>query len=262
MKQYVVDVFADQNFKGNQAAICIFDSWISDELMQNIAKENNFSETAFAVKNEENYELRWFTPNGEIDFCGHATIGTAYVINRFYDANRNTIKFITAYGELLLNIKDGIVNMTAKAYPLNEVAITSEMIDAIGVVPQAAYKSRDLMFVLKSQNEVENLNFNTQLLKKLDAVCVAVTAKGDSFDCVSRVFAPQLDVIEDSVTGSTHCMIAPYWANVLNKNKLIAYQASDRSGIIYAKVEGDIVNIAGKVVLYSIADILPDSKLF
>ena len=85
MKQYVVDVFADQNFKGNQAAVCIFDSWISDELMQNIAKENNFSETAFAVKNEENYELRWFTPNGEIDFCGHATIGTAYVINRFYD---------------------------------------------------------------------------------------------------------------------------------------------------------------------------------
>ncbi|MDE5654682.1 MAG: PhzF family phenazine biosynthesis protein [Clostridia bacterium] len=262
MKQYIVDVFADKNFRGNQAAVCVLDKWLSEELMQNIAKENNFSETSFAVKKGHDYELRWFTPGGEIDFCGHATLGTAYVINRFYDTNRDTIKFMTAHGELLLKIKDGIVNMTATAYPLNKIAITSDMIKAIGVTPKLAYKARDLMFVLNSQYEVENLNIDIQQLKKLDAVCVAVTAKGEEYDCVSRVFAPQLDVIEDSVTGSTHCMIAPYWAKVLNKKQLIAYQASERSGIIYANVEGKIVNIAGKVVMYSIADILSDCKLF
>ncbi|MDE6361485.1 MAG: PhzF family phenazine biosynthesis protein, partial [Clostridia bacterium] len=240
----------------------VLDKWLSEELMQNIAIENNFSETAFAIKKGYDYELRWFTPSGEIDFCGHATLGTAYVINRFYDTDRDTIKFITAHGELILKIKGGIVNMTAAAYPLNEIAVTSDMINAIGVTPQSAYKARDLMLVLNSQYEVENLNVDIQQLKKLDSVCVAVTAKGDKYDCVSRVFAPQLDAIEDPVTGSTHCMIAPYWAKVLNKKQLIAYQSSERSGVIYATVEGDSVKIAGKVVLYSIADILPDYNLF
>ncbi len=258
MKQYIVDVFTDRVFSGNQAAVCVLENWLADDLMQNIAKENNFSETAFAVKSGKKYQLRWFTPNGEIDFCGHATLGAAYVINRFYDTKNNTVIFDTSYGNLTLTVKSGMVNMKTSAYPLNEIGITSDMIKAIGVTPIAAYKARDIMLVLKSQYEVKNLKVDSQLLKKLDGVCVAVTAKGDKYDCVSRVFAPQLDVIEDPVTGSTHCMIAPYWTKELKKNQLIAYQASKRGGIIYAQVDGNTVNIAGKVVLYSVAEILSD----
>jgi len=184
MKQYIVDVFTDRVFSGNQAAVCVLENWLADYLMQNIAKENNFSETAFAVKSGKKYQLRWFTPNGEIDFCGNATSGAAYVINRFYDTNNNTVIFDTSYGNLTLTVKSGMVNMKTSAYPLNEIGITSDMIKAIGVMPIAAYKARDIMLVLKSQYEVENLKVDSQLLKKLDGVCVAVTAKGDKYDCV------------------------------------------------------------------------------
>ncbi len=261
MKQYIVDVFTDTIFSGNQAAVCVLDKCLSNELMQNIAKENNFSETAFAVKSGERYQLRWFTPAGEIDFCGHATLGTAYVINRFYCPKCSKVKFDTAHGELEVSIRNGILILDAPAYPLTEVKVTQEMTNAIGVSPIAAYLSRDLMLVLKSQSDVENLKVNSQLLQNLDGLCVAVTAKGEEYDCVSRVFAPELAVIEDPVTGSTHCMIAPYWSKVLNKKELIAYQASSRGGVLYIKVEGDRVKVGGKVVLFACAEILSDFQV-
>ena len=225
---------------------------------QNIAKENNFSETAFAVKKNGKYHLRWFTPNGEIDFCGHATLGTAYVIKRFYQPNCNEIVFFTLHGDLTVTIENGMLNMIAPAYPLKEIPVTLDMINAIGAKPNSAYLARDLLLVLSSQKEVEDIQVVPQLLKGLDGLCVIVTAKGEKYDCVSRVFAPELEIIEDPVTGSAHCMIVPYWAKVLNKNKLIAYQASSRGGVIYAGVEGDTVTVSGKAVLYSISDILTD----
>ena len=261
MKQYVVDAFTDKIFSGNPAAVCILDKWISDELMQNIATENNLSETAFAVKVDDYYQLRWFTPAGEIDFCGHATLGTAYVINRFYEIGTENIKFKTKVGDLLVSVNNDIFEMNFSAYSLNEIPVTDDMIKAIGVKPTSAFIDRDLMLVVESENDVENLKIDIEYLRKLDGLCIAVTAKSKKYDCVSRVFAPELSVPEDPVTGSTHCMIIPYWAKILNKDKIVAYQASSRGGILYSKIENNRVKIAGKAVLYSISEILTNYRI-
>lgn len=258
MKQYIVDAFAEEVFSGNPAAVCILENWISEELMQNIAKENNFSETAFAVKNENGYSLRWFTPGGEIDFCGHATLGTAYVIKRFYDTEIKSICFHTLCGDISVNITDELFEMDFPAYSLNEVPVTADMTKAIGIKPVAAFIDRDLMLVVESESDVRNLKVNQEALKGLDGLGVAVTAKGERYDCVSRVFAPKLNVPEDPVTGSTHCMIIPYWAKVLNRKNIAAFQASSRTGVLYSETENDRVKIAGKAVLYSVSDILTD----
>lgn len=260
MKQYIVDAFTDKVFSGNPAGVCILDKWISDDLMKNIAKENNLSETAFAVKNGNNYHLRWFTPAGEIDFCGHATLATAYIIKNFYDTD-NIIHFSTMSGEIPVKVTDNIYEMDFPAYSLNEVPVNENMTEAIGIKPLSAYIDRDLMLVLNSESDVKNLNVNPELLKQLDGLCVAVTAKSEKYDCVSRVFAPKVNVSEDPVTGSTHCMIVPYWAEKLGKNKIIAYQASERTGILYSEVtQNNRVKISGKAVLYAVSEIMPEYK--
>ena len=258
MKQYIVDAFTDKVFSGNPAGVCILDKWISDNLMKNIARENNLSETAFAVKNDSNYHLRWFTPAGEIDFCGHATLATAYVIKHFYDTG-NIIRLRTISGEISVKVADDIYEMDFPAYSLNKIPVTEDMTKAIGIKPNSAYIDRDLMLVVNYESDVKNLNINPELLKKLDGLCVAVTAKGEKYDCVSRVFAPKMNIPEDHVTGSTHCMIAPYWAKKLGKNKISAYQASARTGILFCETTLDKrVRISGKAVLYAISEILPE----
>ncbi len=256
MKLYIVDAFTDKLFSGNQAAVCVLEKWIEDELMQNIATENNFSETAFAVAENDGYYLRWFTPVGEIDFCGHATLGTAFVIFNYYEKNETSIKFFTQIGEIAVNRKDDIYEMDFPAYKLSKISVTDEMVQAIGVKPVEAYLDRDLLLVLDSEEAVMNLKPSREKMKKLEGLCIAVTAEGKCFDCVSRVFAPELDVAEDSVTGSTHCMIAPYWADRLGKTDIVAFQASKRTGVLYCKVIDESVIISGKAVLYSVADIL------
>ena len=259
MKQYIIDAFTDKNFSGNPAGVCILEKWIPDDLMKNIAMENNYSETAFAVKNDNTYNLRWFTPNGEIDFCGHATLATAYVIKHFYDTDCNIIIFNTMSGKFSVKVKNDVYEMDFPAYSLNEIPVTEDMKNAIGIKPVSAYMDRDLMLVVSSEKDVKNLNLNTEILKKLDGLCVAITAKSSEYDCISRVFAPKLNVPEDPVTGSTHCMIIPYWAEKLGKNKIIAYQASERTGVLYAELSGNNrVKISGKAVLYAISEILPE----
>ena len=257
MKQYVVDAFADSVFSGNPAAVCINEQWLADEWMQNIAKENNLSETAFVVKKGQTYDLRWFTPGGEIDFCGHATLGSAFVLKHFYEPDCQHILFNTVHGKINVAISGDIYEMDFPAYSLNQVPVTEDIIRAIGVQPTAAYLDRDLLLVLENETDIHNVTVNQELLKKLDGLCVAVTAKSSIYDCISRVFAPKLHVPEDPVTGSTHCMIVPYWAKILKKNTIVAYQASERTGVLYAKLENNRVKIAGKAVLFSIAEILP-----
>ncbi len=256
MRQYIVDAFTDELFKGNTAVVCILDRWIDDLLMQNVAKENNFSETAFAVKEGGVYHLRWFTPGGEIDFCGHATLAVAYVIENHIEPGGGEIKFHTMSGEIPVKTADGLFEMDFPRYRLNEVAVTDKMTQAIGIRPLAAYLDRDLLLVVDSEEAVFHLKPNQPAMKELDGLCIAVTAKGRQYDCVSRVFAPELDVPEDPVTGSTHCMIVPYWAKELNKNKITAFQASARTGVLYAELKDDRVKISGKAVLFGIADIL------
>lgn len=256
MKQYIVDAFTDELFKGNPAAVCVMDKWVSDELMLNIARENNLSETAFAVKEDNGYRLRWFTPKKEIDFCGHATLGTSFVIANFVEPGCKKIKYQTLSGEFNIDVNDGVFVMDFPRYKLDPVEVTEAMEKALGVRPIAAFKDRDLLLVLESEKDVFELKPDLEALEKLDGVCIAVTSKGAEYDCVSRVFAPKLGISEDPVTGSAHCMIAPYWSEQLGKNHINAFQASERSGVLYAEVLKERVKISGKAVLYGAAEIL------
>jgi len=255
IKQYVVDAFTDQVFAGNPAAICIMRQWPTDELMMKITCENNLSETAFAVKDGEHYKLRWFTPGGEIDLCGHATLAAAYVIIRFYEPEKTKVIFETVSGTLIVLKKGELYEMDFPAYDLKPVAITEEMVKAIGARPIEAYKGRDLLCVFDNEETIRNLKPDMEGLLKIDGLLLHVTAKGTEFDCISRSFAPKLNVKEDPVCGSGHCHIIPYWAKTLGKDDLVAWQASPRGGALYCKNFGTRVKLSGKAALYAESNI-------
>ena len=251
LKQYVVDAFTDKVFAGNPAAVCVMDAWLPDEHLMKITRENNLSETAFAVKAGDSYRLRWFTPGGEIDLCGHATLATAYVITRFVEPGRKQVAFETLSGTLTVTKKGDLLEMDFPAYNLKPVPVTQAMIEAIGAEPREAYMGRDLLCVMDSEDTVRNMKPEQSKVLALDGLLLQVTAKGSEFDCVSRSFAPKCNVQEDPVCGSGHCHILPYWAKKLGKTELTAYQASPRGGIMYAIVDGERIRMSGKAALYS-----------
>ena len=255
MKQYVVDAFTDSVFHGNQAAVCVLDAWPFEELMMNITRENNFSETAFTVKEGEKYHLRWFTPGGEIDLCGHATLGTAYVLFRFYEPGTDKLVFTTLSGDLMVTKQGELLEMEFPAYDLKPTEVTDAMEEALGVRPSAAFIARDLLCVLDDETQVRALSPDQEKLKALPGLLQHVTARGKDEDCVSRSFAPKLAVAEDPVCGSGHCHIIPYWADELDKDELVAYQASRRGGTLFCRREGSKIFMAGKAALYSIEEL-------
>ncbi|SFD25738.1 PhzF family phenazine biosynthesis protein [Clostridium uliginosum] len=255
MRQYVVDAFTDKVFGGNPAAVCVMDEWLPENTMMKITRENNLSETAFAVKEGLDYKLRWFTPGGEIDLCGHATLATAYIITNFIEPEITEVCFHTLSGLLVVVKKGDLLEMDFPSYKLKKVDVTDVMVEAIGVRPLEAYMGRDLLCILESEEEVRNLNPNQEKISTLDGLLLQVTAKGKEFDCVSRSFAPKLNVLEDPVCGSGHCHIIPFWANRLGKTDLVAYQASPRGGTLYCEYQGERVKLSGKAVLYSTANI-------
>ncbi len=256
MKQYVVDAFTDKVFAGNPAAVCVMESWISDDLMMSITKENNLSETAFAVKiSDKVYKLRWFTPGGEIDLCGHATLATAFVIMNYYEPTIDEVCFKTLSGELIVKKKDELFEMEFPSYDLREVDVISDMEKAIGYRPLKAFIGRDLLCVLENENQVRNATLDLDKVKELDGTLLHITAPGKDFDCVSRSFAPKLNVPEDPVCGSGHCHIIPFWAEESNKKEFIAYQASERGGILYCEVDGNKTKLSGKAVVFSESEI-------
>ncbi|WP_028402061.1 PhzF family phenazine biosynthesis protein [Ectobacillus panaciterrae] len=256
MKCYVVDAFAEKVFEGNPAAICIMEEWLSDDMMQNIAAENNLSETAFAVKEGDGYRLRWFTPGGEIDLCGHATLATAYVIANYYENDVDTFKFQTMSGELVVVKKGELYEMDFPSRMPEEFTLTEQMVEALGVKPIETYLGRDLMFVLEKEEDVQNASPDFSKLEKLpDGLGVLITAKSETYDFVSRCFFPKLNVNEDPVCGSAHCNFIPFWGKHLSKDTMVARQLSKRGGTLYCKLAGDRVTIGGSAVLYSIADL-------
>ena len=255
MKQYVVDAFTDRVFHGNQAAVCVLDEWPREELMMNITRENNFSETAFTVKEGEKWHLRWFTPGGEIDLCGHATLGTAFVLLNYYEKDAQQVVFTTMSGDLIVTRKGELYEMEFPAYDLKKVDVTAAMEDALGAPVKEAYIARDLLCVVDSEQTVRKLTPDLEKIKQIDGLLVHVTARGKDEDCVSRSFAPKLSVAEDPVCGSGHCHIIPYWADLLGKNELVAYQASKRGGTLYCRREGSKIFMAGKAALYSIDEL-------
>lgn len=255
MKQYVVDAFTDKPFCGNPAAVCVMDRWPSDAFMIKMAMENNLSETAFVVKEGEKYHLRWFTPGGEIDLCGHATLASGYTLMNFYDTDARSIPFTTMSGDLVVERKGDLYEMDFPAYDLKEVPVTDAMADAIGVRPLAAYLGRDLLCVLENEELVRTKTPDMDKVKELDGLLLHTTARGAEEDCVSRSFAPKLNVMEDPVCGSGHCHIVPYWVKALGKNDVVAYQASKRGGTLYCRQEGERIKMAGKAALFSIDEV-------
>ncbi|MEG0249341.1 MAG: PhzF family phenazine biosynthesis protein [Peptostreptococcus sp.] len=255
MKQYVVDAFTDKPFAGNPAAVCVLDKWPSEDYMMKVAIENNLSETAFIVKEGDLLHLRWFTPGGEVDLCGHATLASAYVYFNFYEKDLKEIIFKTLSGNLTVVRKDDMYEMDFPAYDLKEVEVTDEMEDAIGARPLAAFMGRDLVCVLENESLVREKTPDLEKVKKLDGLLLHTTAAGTDVDCVSRSFPPKLNISEDPVCGSGHCHIVPYWVKQLGKNDIVAYQASKRGGTLYCRQEGNRMKLAGKAALFSIDEI-------
>jgi PhzF family phenazine biosynthesis protein len=255
MRQYVVDAFSEKIFGGNPAAICVMDRWLTDELMTDIAMENNLSETAFAVREGEKYRLRWFTLGGEIDLCGHATLACAYVLMNHVAKDMDTVVFDTLSGDLTVKRDGDRYEMDFPAYALRPAGVTEEMAAAIGAMPAEAYMGRDLLCVVDDEETVRRLAPDMDRVKGLDGLLLHVTAPGRDVDCVSRSFAPKLNVAEDPVCGSGHCHIVPYWVERLKKRSIVAYQASRRGGTLYCSMEGGRVQLGGKAALYSLAEI-------
>ena len=256
MKQFIVDAFTDKIFGGNPAAVCVVENFPPEDLMLNIALENNLSETAFVAKEKNSYRLRWFTPATEINLCGHATLATGFVILTQYEKNLPAVEFETLSGKFTVERKGKMFEMNFPAYIPKKIPVTDAMQDAINAKVLEAYLARDLLMVLESAEAVEDLAPNQDKLAELDGLIQAVTAADKNFDCVSRVFAPKIKIAEDPVTGSTHCLIAPYWSERLGKKKIIARQASARGGILHCEVADERVKISGSAVLFAISDII------
>ncbi len=247
---YQVDAFAKEVFKGNPAAVCPLESWLDAELMQRIALENNLSETAFFVKKEDLYELRWFTPTFEIDLCGHATLASAFVIFEIFGSNEKVLKFQTKSGLLTVEKEGDLLMLDFPSRPPVACETPQGLIEAIGKVPKEILKSRDYFLVYETEQEVLDIKPNFTELLKIPTHAVIVTAKGETSDFVSRFFAPEVGVFEDPVTGSAHCNLIPYWAEKLGKTKLYARQVSARGGELFCELVGERVKIGGNATLY------------
>lgn len=256
MKQYIVDAFTDRVFSGNPAAVCVMDKWPDVALMMHIAGENNLSETAFIVKESTGYHLRWFTPGTEVELCGHATLASAFVILHAYDQNADTVEFHTKSGKLTVVRKGNLYEMDFPTYALQEIPVTDDMEKAFGVRPTKAVLGLDLICVFEREDIVRHMTPNPEWLLRLEGRIQNVTARGADTDCVSRSFCPKLSIPEDPVCGSAHCQIADYWAKVLGKSDIVAYQASKRGGTLYCRLTGNgRIRISGEAALFAVSEI-------
>ena len=250
---YQVDAFTGDLFGGNPAAVCPLERWLSDATMQAIAAENNLSETAFFVREGDRYALRWFTPSVEVDLCGHATLASGFVIMNFLEPRRETVSFRTVKaGTLTVTRAADMLAMDFPARPAAPAEAPAGLLAALGGAPRALLRARDYLVVYDSAGEIAALKPDFAALAKVkDCWAAIVTALGeDGVDFVSRFFAPAQGVPEDPATGSSHCTLAPYWAEHLGKNTLEARQLSRRGGAIRCTLNGDRVSITGRAVLY------------
>ena len=261
IKIYQLDAFTDKLFSGNAAAVCILDTWLSDELMQSIANENNLSETGFAVPNGQNFEIRWFTPTVEVDLCGHVTLATAFVLFSIYHYHGSLIRFHSPRSGLLaVEKKDDMLFLD---FPTDKIeALTEEknLIErCIGIKPLELYKGKtDYIAIIDNEDLLQNLQPDLLEISKLKARGLIVTAQGNNVDFVSRFFAPQSGINEDPVTGSAHTSLLPLWSKKLGKNRLNATQLSKRGGQLVCEYKNDRCLIGGKARLYLTGELTLD----
>ena len=260
MKYYIVDAFSDQLFKGNPAGVCITDGALEKELMQQIAAENNLSETAFVYPVGDGYELKWFTPTAEVDLCGHATLAAAHIIGTMIHPDKKEMKFNTLSGILEVERQQDRYQMNFPASKPKLIIGSKDMDAALGIKTDKVYLSRDLVVPVKDESVVRELRPDFRKLAMLDqGMGVIVTAPGEEegIDFVSRCFYPKIGIDEDPVTGSAHASLIPYWSEVLNKKVLVAKQLSKRGGILYCEDLKERVLISGKAVIYLEGEIMP-----
>ena len=249
---FQVDAFASKVFSGNPAAVCILDYWPDDRLLQCIAAENNLSETAFIVKNEDIFELRWFTPTTEVTLCGHATLAAAFVLFNVYQHPEESVHFQTRKrGRLTVTSRGDLLEMDFPAISVFNQSPPRGLVRALGIEPLEIYGSdEDLLVILDSEQTVRRVNPDFNLLGQVDCRGVIITARGEKCDFVSRFFGPRVGISEDPVTGSAHCVLTPYWAQKLKKTSLHAFQVSKRGGELFCENLGQRVRISGRAVMY------------
>lgn len=255
---YQIDAFTDTLFSGNPAAVCLLENWLDDTIMQHIAEENNLAETAFVVKNKGIYEIRWFTPELEVDLCGHATLAAAFVLFNYTTIESDRIDFYSPRsGPLWVDLTED--DYFILDFPKDEISLMDEIpeiTNAIGKKPLRIYRGKtDYLLIYETQNDVLQIKPNLHLLDKIDARGIIVSAPGEEVDFVSRAFFPSCGIPEDPVTGSAHTTLTPYWSKVLEKTKLTAKQLSKRGGDLICEDLGSRIKIAGKAVHYMTGEI-------
>tara|TARA_B100000575_G_scaffold129302_1_gene103070 strand:- start:1297 stop:2082 length:786 start_codon:yes stop_codon:yes gene_type:complete len=256
-KLYHINSFVSNSLKGNPACVIFLDKWLKDSVMMRISKENNVAETAFFIFDNNKIMLRWFTPDIEIDLCGHATLAVAHVLRSILKYKNDKIIFHSKSGKLIVNFNKDIYYLN---FPIRKAEISSLPIEiklSLNIQPQEIYKARDFMLVYNSEEEVKNIIIDRSYFDKINLGYggVIITAQGNNVDFVSRYFTPQATFLEDPVTGSAHCTLIPYWSSRLNKNKLKALQISSRGGSLICENNSDRVIIGGQAKTSFISEV-------
>jgi len=249
---FQVDAFTTRRFAGNPAAVMPLEKFPDDAVMQAVAAENNLAETAFLVREGDDYRLRWFTPMTEVPLCGHATLASAAVVMERLEPGRERVVFNSASGPLIVSRTETGYLMDFPARLSERIATPAELAEALGVAPIEVLRNEfNHLALLESAAVLQSLAPDMTALARLDRNGVIVTAEGDGrYDFVSRYFAPAKGIPEDPVTGAAHCMLAPYWAKRLGKTALQAFQASRRGGEVTCRLVGDRVELEGSCVFY------------
>jgi predicted PhzF superfamily epimerase YddE/YHI9 len=247
---FQVNAFTSEPFAGNPAGVCLLEQWLPDALLQRIAAENNLSETAFLVRRDGFYDLRWMTPTAEVDLCGHATLASAFVLLFEMGLPQERVVFQTLSGRLSACRLRDFLELDFPSRPPQKCSPPDELVKGLGRVPVEVLKSRDYLAVYNSATEVAALQPDMGLLAGLDCLGVIVTAPGIDTDFVSRFFAPKVGVPEDPVTGSAHCSLIPYWSARLGKSEMVARQISKRGGELFCRMPGERVGIGGRAMTY------------
>jgi len=257
---YQIDAFAGAVFAGNPAAVCPLERWLPEATMQSIAAENNLAETAFFVPRADgaspgsgggrDYDLRWFTPEAEVDLCGHATLASGHVVFTTLEPGRESVTFHSKSGPLTVRREGDLLAMDFPSRPAVRSDPPPGLAEALGGSPLEVWKARDLMAVYDNEHAVRGLSPSFDRIRALDLFGVIATAPGREVDFVSRFFAPLMGIPEDPVTGSAHCTLVPYWAKRLGKSRLKARQVSMRGGDLLCEDRGERVSIAGRAIRY------------
>ena len=250
LKAYHINAFTKQLTGGNPACVIRLDKWLPDSTMLAIAKENAVAETAFFVELEVHIHLRWFTPDIEMDLCGHATLAKAHCLYTHLEYKKSTIHFETLSGRLKVRCDNGFYHMELPTREGVPAVLPDTIAKALNILPKEVYKSRDYLLVYASQTDIESIEIERSIFDEinLDPGGVIVTAPGNTHDFVSRFFTPQASILEDPVTGSAHCTLIPYWAKKLQKTEMNALQLSKHGGEIGCIFKKKIVVLSGSAI--------------